>query len=175
LFLTHGRRIRACASGSRRNRSSWRAAREPQRSCTKRVSWGCYFEPARFAPADSVHDDGIRAVSFGGSTLGVSLVAQGPRGPRAGDNRPPAPCELEKPFPAISPTSDALCRDAGTALPAPAGEQRVIHTLTSAEHRHPASPGSFLGRPVRGIPDSKPRAPSVVSGARSTFQPFELR
>jgi hypothetical protein len=45
----------------------------------------------------------------------------------------------------------------------------VIHTLTSAEHRNPATPGCFLERPVRGIPDSTPRAPSVVSGARSTF------
>lgn len=45
----------------------------------------------------------------------------------------------------------------------------MIHTLTSAEHRNPAAPGCFLERPVRGIPDSTPRAPSVVSGARSTF------
>jgi len=45
----------------------------------------------------------------------------------------------------------------------------MIHTLTSAEHRNPEVPGSFLERPVRGIPDSKPRAPFVVSGARSTF------
>lgn len=44
----------------------------------------------------------------------------------------------------------------------------MIHTLTSAAHRAPEAPGSFLERPVRGIPDSEPRAPSVVSGARST-------
>jgi len=44
----------------------------------------------------------------------------------------------------------------------------MIHTLTSAEHRNPSAPGCFLERPVRGIPDSTPRAPSVVSGARST-------
>lgn len=44
----------------------------------------------------------------------------------------------------------------------------MIHTLTSAAHHAPEAPGSFLGRPVKGIPDSEPRAPSVVSGARST-------
>jgi hypothetical protein len=35
-------------------------------SCTKKVSWGAFLEPARFAPADSVHDEGIPVVSFSG-------------------------------------------------------------------------------------------------------------
>jgi len=33
-------------------------------SCTKKVSWGAFVEPARFAPADSVHDAVLPVVSF---------------------------------------------------------------------------------------------------------------
>jgi len=70
--------------------------------------------------------------------------------------------------PVISPTSDALCRALGTARPAPAGEQRVMCSREPT-HRNPRVPGPFLERPVRGIPDSESRAPSVVSGAFATF------
>jgi hypothetical protein len=64
---TH-RRIRARASSSRWSRTS-----RQRLACRLLVhqegELGRSLEPARFAPADSMRDDGIRVASFSGPTL----------------------------------------------------------------------------------------------------------